>query len=75
MISSRSHCGGGLGAEINFTDVESAIAKTQKMFSSCGDFLTYAMYHHRETIEFNQNTVMKHRSVLFISLGKNGTIR
>ena len=45
--------GGGGGASINFTGqiftLDSAVIKTQNEFSSHGGFLTYTMYHHRET--------------------------
>ena len=30
--------------------IDSVTVKTKKMLSSHGDFLTIAMYHHRETI-------------------------
>ena len=47
--------GGGGGGGLNaFTflifTLDSAIVKAQKMFSSHGCLLTYAMFHHRQTI-------------------------
>ena len=40
--------------------LDSAVVEGQEMFSSHGDLLTNAMYHHGETLYSNQRTMMKH---------------
>ena len=56
MDSSLSHRGGGGGGGLKCILLDqifarySTVVEVQEMFSSHGDLLTNAMYHHRETL-------------------------
>ena len=75
------------GASITYTGkifaLDSAVVKTQSLFGSCGGFLFYLMYHHKETTKSNAYCDKTKKRALnsqpvrakFVELPSNGEVK